>query len=70
MASSIRRAILSALKGAKATLIRTGKHEVWKLPNGNVIVVSVTASDRRAVMNVKGDIRRGLHGNKTLARSS
>ncbi len=58
MANSIRRAILSLLKQANATLIRTGKHEIWKLPNGNLITVSVSASDRRALLNVRGDIRR------------
>lgn len=58
MANSIRKGILIALKQAKATLVRTGKHEIWKLPNGNVITVSRSASDRRAILNVKGDIRR------------
>jgi hypothetical protein len=59
--SSIRRDILSALKQANATLIRTGKHEIWKLPNGNIITVSVTPRDRRALFNVRSDIRRGMN---------
>jgi hypothetical protein len=62
MATTTRRLILSELKLANATLIRRGKHEIWKLPNGNIITVSVSASDRRAYLNVKGDIRRGLNG--------
>lgn len=57
-----RRAVLEELKAAHAVLVRhNGKHEVWRLPNGSIITVSRTASDRRALLNIKGDIRRGMN---------
>lgn len=39
------------LDRVKAVKVRDGVHQVWRLPNGNLVTMSATASDHRAVKN-------------------
>ena len=48
------------LKGIGAKHIRTGKHEVWRLPNNRTVVLSSTPSDRHAEQNQIRDIKREM----------
>ncbi len=43
------------LRGANVTV---GRHIKIRFPNGRMVVVSVSPSDHRALMNIKADIRR------------
>ena len=44
----------------RANLVRSRKHEVWKLPNGHTYVRASTPSDFRAADNQLTDLRRQL----------
>jgi predicted RNA binding protein YcfA (HicA-like mRNA interferase family) len=55
---AIDRQLLTMLKEAGAVLARTNKHHIYKLPNGQTIVVSRTPSDHRATMNNIARLRR------------
>lgn len=50
----------SALRESGAVLVRSKKHLVYRLPNGQKVVVSATHSDWRSEMNTVRDIRRAL----------
>lgn len=50
----------AALKACGAVLARTGKHQIWHLPNGTTLVISVTPSDKRAEQNALSDLRKQL----------
>jgi hypothetical protein len=52
------RDMLKVLKDAGARLLRNNKHELWVLPDGRRLVVSRTASDKRAVHNLQAQIER------------
>jgi hypothetical protein len=52
----------AALKEAGAVLIRTGRHDVYKLANGRRIAVSVSPSDKYAVNQAVRQIRRLMRG--------
>lgn len=46
------------LKDIKAVMLRKNKHEVWKLPNGAIITLSVTPRCTSAKRNQIADIKR------------
>jgi len=49
------------LKADGAVLVRSKKHQVWRLSNGKTLVISSTASDgARAARNQLRDLRRLL----------
>lgn len=50
--------VREALNNAGAVLVRANGHLVFRLPNGKMLTVSRSASDRRAVKNILADIRR------------
>lgn len=52
--------VSQALHDAGAVLIRSGKHLIYRLPNGQNVVVSHTPSDYRAEANKLRDIRHAL----------
>jgi len=52
--------IRDALQVAGAVLVRTGKHRVYRLPNGQTLVTSNSASDWRAEKNMLRDLKRLL----------
>lgn len=39
-------------------IVTNGGHLKWAAPNGEVVFSSRTPSDRRAVMNLRADLRR------------
>lgn len=49
---------LRELTRAGWSLERTGKHRVLRSPDGKSLVVSQTASDRRAMLNIRTQVRR------------
>jgi hypothetical protein len=49
-----------ALKDSGAVLHRISKHFIYKFPNGALVTISVSASDKRAELNQLADIRRAL----------
>jgi hypothetical protein len=52
------RRIDNALKAHGAILVRQSKHKIWRLPNGRLITVSRSISDRKGYQNVMGDLKR------------
>ena len=48
---------IELLKKLGAVLVRTKRHNVWRLPNGATVVTSQSPSDRRAEANRISDIR-------------
>lgn len=52
------------LKEAGAVLVRQSKHAVWRLPNGAQVVTAVSPSDRKALQNMRAQIKRGLTSGK------
>lgn len=57
MKSDTRR-LHAVLKAHGAVLVRQSKHDIWRLPNGRLLTVSHSISDRRGFQNVMGDLRR------------
>ncbi len=57
-----RRHIISLLDEAGAVLVRTKKHKVYKLRNGQIFVQSGSPSDHRADVNQLCLLRRMLRG--------
>ena len=55
-----RKEIASLLKNNNCKLLRSKKHIVYKLPNGNKFTLSKTPSDCRAYENALKDLRKGL----------
>lgn len=55
--------IKKLLSEHNCTLVRDTNHPVWKLPNGNLFVMSKTPSDTRSMLNGLSDLRRelGIH---------
>ncbi len=53
-------ALQDALKACGAVLARTGHHAVYRLPNGQTFVCSITPSDWRAERNMLRDLKRAL----------
>jgi predicted RNA binding protein YcfA (HicA-like mRNA interferase family) len=51
---------IQLLKDAGAVHVRTGKHQIWRLPNRRIIVVPLSPSDHRAMRNLAAQIRRSL----------
>lgn len=47
-----------ALRDAGAVLVRQKRHRIYKLPNGRVLTVSNTPSDRRDTLNTLRTLRR------------
>ena len=45
-----------------AVLIRTKKHDVWRLPDGRRFVVAQSPSDARSEANTLADLRRVTRG--------
>ena len=52
------RNVETALANAGAVYVRTGKHYIFRLPNGRTVTVSRSASDTRSERNILADIRR------------
>lgn len=50
--------VMHQIKEAGGVLIRRKKHSIYKFPNGKIISVSSTPSDRRAVENVLQTLRK------------
>lgn len=48
------------LKDLGAVLVRTKKHDVYRLPNGQMVTLAHSASDHRAEKNQIRDIRRAM----------
>ena len=48
------------MKSYQFERVRTGKHYKWQGPNGAVVFTSKTASDKRALKNIKSNIVRQL----------
>lgn len=49
-----------ALYKAGATLIRSRKHNVWRLPDGRIFVTPRSPSDPRSVRNCLAQLKRML----------
>jgi len=64
----LKRQAEALLKDSGASLVRRGKHDIWKLPNGYLITVSSSPSDYRILDNIRQDIRRGLKMGSSLLR--
>jgi len=58
--SSERRALLSLIEQHGFVLHRQGKHYVFKNASGKTLVVSKSATDRRAFLNIKATMKRLL----------
>jgi hypothetical protein len=53
--------VIAKLKQHGATLVRHKKHQVWRLPDGRVLTLSTSPSDRKlAALNAMRDLRRLL----------
>tara|TARA_Y100000289_G_C3841505_1_gene108790 strand:+ start:103 stop:291 length:189 start_codon:yes stop_codon:yes gene_type:complete len=53
--------ITPLMRASQFTLRRqSGKHLIWQHASGLLITTSKTASDHRALQNIRGDIRRAL----------
>lgn len=50
--------LVRALREAGAVFLRTGKHHVYRLPNGRNVIISRSPSDRHATSMAIRDIRR------------
>lgn len=59
---NFKREVVKLMKQYGAVLIRSKKHDVWRLPNGKTIGVS-TSSNSRAIFHIKKDILRLLNEN-------
>lgn len=57
---AISKKVTKVLKEVGAKLHSRGKREVWRMPNGDLITISVTKSDERAEKNQLADIKRAL----------
>lgn len=55
---SIEKQISNHLRSIGAVLVRSKKHNVWRLRNGRILVTSQSPSDFRAFNNVLRDIKR------------
>lgn len=55
---SVSRKVQQALKDSAAVLVRQNRHLVYKFPNGKIVTISLTASDKRAEQNQLKDIRK------------
>ncbi len=62
MSSAIRRSMVQVLRDLGATLYRQGKHEVWRLPSGQLFIIPRSPSDGRALQNMKTCLRRVREG--------
>lgn len=52
--------LIAQLKASGAELLRTTKHHVWRLPNGQKFTAASTPSDWRAEKNQLTDLRHAL----------
>ncbi len=55
---STQKQVSNHMRSIGAVLVRSNKHNVWKLTNGRVVVTSQSPSDHRAFRNVLRDIKR------------
>jgi hypothetical protein len=53
----------SLLQEIGAVKLRQSRHEIWQLPNGRRVSLSVSASDKRANQNQIKDIKRAMQNN-------
>lgn len=53
-------AVISLLKSRGGTLVRSKRHNVWRLPNGQTFAFPQTGSDHRGWKNALSDVRRRL----------
>jgi hypothetical protein len=59
---SIEKQIANYMRYIGAVLVRSNKHNVWRLPNGRVVVTSKSPSDADTFKVVRGCVRRALAG--------
>jgi hypothetical protein len=57
---SIEKEILHYMGSVGAVLVRSKRHNVWRLPNGRVVVTSQSPSDFRVFKNIVRDVKRAL----------
>ena len=59
--ASLRTQLIRMVEAAGGVYVRTNRHRVFRLPNGEMIAVASSPSDsKRALNNLKTDLKRRL----------